>query len=239
MSAQVITPSAAERPPNQPLKAAPADGDPDVEVAFALRWYVAEYQHLGPEDGPAPEPSYLLRQIRNLDHAQRLDVIVQQIAAARSALHMQPKAKAPEESSVADLKQAKGETLPTVDDVHLAILNSLMAQQEKVAKAYLAGVGVAETVIATYKITGQPGDSASGYGTADLTHLFDQTRIESLAGELRDLKSGFQPHAADAAAATLLDWGTWVRLKVQAPSVDASLDLSPEVRKALHSRLYF
>src|SRR5438445_10316383 len=132
------------------------NGDPEIQVAFALGWHVAEYRHLAYDAGLPPQPGYLLKQIPNLDHTERLNLLAEQIAAGRYALHIEPMPLTSTNEATSDLRQAKGEDLPTVADIHVAMLTRLMGYKEKVARSYLAGVGLAQTVIAAYKITEAP-----------------------------------------------------------------------------------
>jgi hypothetical protein len=75
---------------------------------------------------------------------------------------------------------------------HLLIVGALAAVDYRVVKAYLVGVGLRRvTAIA------DPSDPL----------LVDASVLSVLTGRIKDLKSCFQPHASDAVAATLSDWG--------------------------------
>lgn len=202
-----------------------------------LGWHIAELQHMGPGPGPAARPAGTLPQIGNLDFAERLSLLVEQVATGLAALPVEtPDALRQIASKVAGGTAAPAD-LQQMDIVHRLLLTGLTGKDYRLGKAYALGVGLAETVLLGYRELSQPSPSREF-----LDELFGADRIGQVAGQLRDLKSVLADHAADATIATLLDWSetrsTWIRLAHGEVPPGAGVATAPGEQRSLARRLY-
>jgi hypothetical protein len=222
-------------------------GNPKVEQAFALGWHVTELVHMLPDAGNPKSPHYLLDQVGNLGVRERSQLLIALVESERQAtgLHLPVIVTAPRPASPAGatnegigpaLYLADGRLSPDwVTTLHAEQLAELMGGDYKLGKAYLLGVGLAETVILGYKIAAHK--DPTKYPMADLRPLFEPARINPMIGQLRDLKSSFQAYAADASETTLREWAAWI--EEQIPPDWTGAGVGSLTAEQLADRLYY
>src|ERR1700682_820682 len=213
---------------------ADATGDPQVEVAFSLGWPVAELSHVQADPPPGGGSAPLLPQIKDIPFDSRVKMMVAQVRADLEALHLpiapvrppvqagQAAAAGPPFDPFAAIDLGKIQTAASdlttearaaLEEVHQASLIQLTAKDFRQGKSYTIGVTLAETVLVPYKLALATATDPEER-KAVLTKIFEAGRIFGLRSQIKDLKIGYQPYAADAMAATLSDWGSWARNKI-------------------------
>lgn len=180
----------------------------DIDRAFALGWHVAELTHLQ-DDSPRPmEGPGVLKQIVNLDFDGRAKLLVDQITQGIAQLQVPAgSAKLTIPAQLAALQQlTEGRDplseadLVRVPSAHETLLTQLTAADYRLGKAYALGTQVGETVLLGYVAV------RDGVDRAVVEQLFARERVALIAGQLHELKTEFEDHAADAVSTTLLDW---------------------------------
>ena len=207
-----------------------------VGRAFALGWHVAELTHLQ-DDGEKLTGPGSLAQVINLSYTARAELMLGQInhgLAQINAALAPGRIKMP--SGIRGLEKLEraptGEDLRGVSGAHEALLAELTAADYRLGKAYSLGAQLGETVILGYReLKDKPNEG-------DLPELFAGKKIAALAGQLRDLKTAFADHAADAVATTLLDWSDTVTIwsKPLEDAADAGTDPAKFAEAAMARR---
>jgi hypothetical protein len=198
-------PLPAPAPP--PAAAPPASEDPDVAIAFALGWQVAELyrdpHHERPDARPLPEH---LPGIGSLTESQRTDLGIRQIEAGLHRLGARIDAAGLGIPAVAPVRDAFGgapdpATGKPVDlrgcvlSLHRETLETLSAADFRLGKAYGLGRAVADT--------GDVSDATS------LASRFDHWRIRQLDTWLADLDTALPAHASSSVRKSLARWTEW------------------------------
>ena len=198
-------PLPAPAPP--PAAAPPASEDPDVAIAFALGWQVAELyrdpHHERPDARPLPEH---LPGIGSLTESQRTDLGIRQIEAGLHRLAARIDAAGLGIPAVAPVRDAFGgapdpATGKPVDlrgcvlSLHRETLETLSAADFRLGKAYGLGRAVADT--------GDVSDATS------LASRFDHWRIRQLDTWLADLDTALPAHASSSVRKSLARWAEW------------------------------
>ena len=199
------TPLPAPAPP--PAAAPPVSEDPDVAIAFALGWQVAELyrdpHHERPDARPLPEH---LPGIGSLTESQRTDLGIRQIEAGLHRLVARIDAAGLGIPAVAPVRDAFGgapdpATGKPVDlrgcvlSLHRETLETLSAADFRLGKAYGLGRAVADT--------GDVSDATS------LASRFDHWRIRQLDTWLADLDTALPAHASSSVRKSLARWAEW------------------------------
>ncbi len=185
----------------------------NVDRAFALGWHVAELTYLRDDLPPAPlVPPSRLKQVTDLGFDVHADLLLSQICKGISQITDatgQATIAVPTEIQGV-LKTGAGKVpltladLKRIPDAHETILKDLTAADYRLGKAYALGASIGETVLLGYKeLLVQP-------DLGQLPAIFDPKKIARFDGQLRELKTEFEDHAADAVSATLLDWSDTV-----------------------------
>jgi hypothetical protein len=207
-------------------------GDPNVEACFALGWHMAELRMLRPDVQTQARQNDPLPSIGLLSPDQKFDLLVSQIDIGIKSLNIsdspstaEVKAAAPEPSLGAvpplSVQPYLGEAgQGALRRLHIDLLTKLTTSGFKLGKAYSVGVDLSESMLGAYKACKDSADPKE-----DLAASFATNHINRMIQELRDLKTSFQPHAADAVVATLDDFGTWVRSIVPDSAAKATAKL--------------
>lgn len=194
-------------------------GDPNIETCFALGWHMAELKALRPDVQTQVRQNDPLPPIGLLSPDQKFELLVSQIEVGIKALNI-PDSPTTTEVKAAAPKQLLGAALPPVSTqsyldavgeaalrrLHVDLLTKLTTMGFKLGKAYSLGVDLSESMLGAYKACKDSADPSN-----ELAASFAIKQVNRMIQELRDLKTSFQPHAADAVVATLDDFGTWVR----------------------------
>jgi hypothetical protein len=173
--------------------------DPQVSIAFALGWQVAELYRPpdqrtidGQDDEDLPGLGALAPQVR-------IEILVDQIQAALSALRETiQRAGLPTidlDALRASLLQDEQARRQAVGTLHGQIIGSLTAADFRLGKAYRLGRALADACR-------KPTDHAS------LQAELSKDRISKLLRLLDDLASAFPPHAAHSVYGSLERWET-------------------------------
>jgi len=194
-------------------------GDPTVETCFALGWHMAELKALRPDVQTQARQNDPLPAIGLLSPDQKFALLISQIEVGIKALNI---TDSPSTTAVkaAAPKPLLGAALPPVSTqpyldpagqaairtLHIDLLTKLTTMGFKLGKAYSVGVDLSESMLGAYKACKDSADPSQA-----LAASFATKQVNRMIQELRDLKTSFQPHAADAVVATLDDFGTWVR----------------------------
>jgi hypothetical protein len=80
-----------------------------------------------------------------------------------------------------------------------------MAVGYKLGKAYSLGLELSESMLAAYDAC-----KRAGAPTSQLSDSFSADRIARMQQEIGDLKTSFQPYAADAVVSTVADFTAWI-----------------------------
>lgn len=193
-------------------------GDPAIETSFALGWHMAELRRLQVDGQVQERINDPLPPIGQLSPSQKFDLLISQINIGIKALNLA------ESASTAGIKGASpkpllgagpiqsvqpylgAEAQTALRDLHVAVLTQLATTGYKLGKAYSVGVDLSESMLGAYKACRNTADPGQ-----DLAAIFAIDRVHRIINEIRDLKTSFQPHAADAVVATVDDFGKWVR----------------------------
>ncbi len=194
-------------------------GDPNVETCFALGWHMAELKALRPDVQTQARQNDPLPAIGLLSPDQKFALLTSQIEVGIKALNITDSPTTTEVKASAP-KPLLGAALPLVSTqpyldaagqaalrrLHIDLLTKLTTMGFKLGKAYSVGVDLSESMLGAYKACKDTTDPSK-----ELAGSFATKQVSRIIQELRDLKTSFQPHAADAVVATLDDFGTWVR----------------------------
>jgi hypothetical protein len=208
-------------------------GDPSVETCFALGWHMAELRSLRPDEQTQARQNDPLPPIGLLSPDQKFELLINQIEVGIKALNITDSPTTAEVKAAA-AKPLLGVALPPVSTqpyldaagqaalrrLHVDLLTKLTTMGFKLGKAYSVGVDLSESMLGAYKACKDSADPKE-----DLTASFATNHVNRVIQELRDLKTSFQPHAADAVVATIDDFGTWVRSIVPDSTEKASAKL--------------
>lgn len=204
---------------------APPAGDPQVGIAFALGWHVAElHQRAGLERGRSGDPG--LPGLGSLGDRERLEVLVDQVqsgifklgGALDTAGLARPEVGGLRESLWADPDDRRA----AVEALHLKLLGVLTAADFRLGKAY----GLARALADTCR---DPVDAAS---------LADELRPERIANLLRwldDLSTALPPHAGHSVGSSLGRWLDWATNEKIDPDTVRVLRRQGELWRALLS----
>jgi hypothetical protein len=196
----------------------PGKGDPFIETSFALGWHMSDLRRLQADGQVQERLNDPLPPIGQLSASQKFDLLISQINVSIKALNLG------ESASTAGIKGAASRPLlgevpiqsvqaflgdqaqSALRDLHITVLTRLATRQYKLGKAYSVGVDLSESMLGAYKACRNTADPGK-----ELAATFATDRVNRIIQEIRDLKTSFQPHAADAVVATLDDFGKWVR----------------------------
>ena len=215
--------------------------DPGVQTAFAVGWQVAELAQLDVERREAESSWQLLPQVMDLGVMERVKLLQLQIPCGVDAIGIPEEAPAGvAEWPMKDFRTHLKDTVENgtfrndkVKDVHDDLLQSLTARDFRLGKAYSAGVTLGQTVLACYNAATRD-DVRASFGRV-VDQLLARESIDRLVGQIRDLKTSFQPLAADACAATLRDWQKWWEKQREVHGEE----LPPTLRAGVSVNLYY
>lgn len=185
--------AAARKPPSGPAP------DPQVSVAFALGWQMAEMYR--PEQREAREQAQPddLPGIGALDAAQLTELGLHQVEAALARLKEPVKRAGQDlshlESITRELHAAQedAQRRDLILQLHIQLLSTLTAADFRLGKAYGLGRALADTCRNPATIE-------------ELQREFNPDRIATLRGWISDLSSAFPPHAGHSARESLDRW---------------------------------
>jgi hypothetical protein len=217
--------------PPPPPAAPPTSEDPDVAIAFALGWQVAELyrdpHHERPDTRPLPE---FLPGTGSLTESQRTDLGIRQIEAGLHRLSARIDVAGLSAPQVAPLRDAfAGAADPATGKpvdlrtcvlaLHRETLETLSAADFRLGKAYGLGHAIAETRDVP--------DARS------LASRFDHWRIRQLDTWLADLDTALPAHASGSVRRSLARWAEWAAdPRLDGDPLDWQRDLRP-LRQAL------
>lgn len=174
-------------------------GDPQVMIAFALGWQMAEVYRPDRRSGSKPAAAMDLPGVSGLSASERQEMGLFQVQAGVTKL------RGPICAAGLDVPNAQhfGETVKgigdpnargqAIRDFHLTLLATLTAADHRLGKAYGLGRALADT-------TRLPPDWRAELATY---------RVATVARWIRELASALPPHAAHPVAQSLEAWGRW------------------------------
>jgi hypothetical protein len=171
--------------------------DPLVMAAFVLGWRMAElFKPLPPpaneiDDGDLPGLSSLARRDRELIRVKEIEVGIQKLTTAITAVGQ----TAPDAEP---LQQAVGTPglRDKVKTLHHSLLTTLTAVDSRYGTSYGLGRALRDTCFKPTSLT-------------ELADQFNKYRIANLRGWLDELSSAFPAHASHSVEASLVKWTTW------------------------------
>ncbi len=176
-------------------------GDPNVAVAFALGWQIAELYRPDPpgvasaaavDDPPLPGLAALSPEARALIGLAQVDVALHRLA------EMITKVKLPVPTT--DAARAAGGDADAVVELHASLLSTLIAADFKVGKGYELGRTLAD-------LCRGPQDVRA------VVTAFQPLAIAGLRARLTDLTSALPAHTGHGVRASIDAWVTWAKLE--------------------------
>jgi hypothetical protein len=195
--------------------------DPDVSLAFALGWQMAELYRPDRRGSYKPADTNDLPGVSSLTLAEQTVMGASQLSAGIARLGKRFQDAGLEVPDASGLAQAvagapQDDRDRTIRSFHVELLSRLTAADFRLGKAYGLGRALADT-------TRDPPNPAAE---------FPPHRVATLTGWIRDLATALPPHAAHPVADSVTAWGAFFGTEnsPQAPGSKAEAPLSAQGR---------